>query len=395
MLADSVFLLTLKLRSYYVIQVHTTAVMLINKTVNLFIICLFILPSCMNRDNPHRRESQPETGTDITDLVLIYHGSTHRPDWTADELKPYVYTENESGFHWLFDGFLFIEIFDKIREIEWDPGFGYNTAAKEQWEWLLDRYFASGKGPDALESILDSLADKDIAPLRPRRVVISIPCPVYGFTEWGELNGKDLDFSRSEDQVAAACWFIDRSLEKWNSKKYKHIQLDGFYWVHEAAGKDFKIIPLVKDYLKQKKMKLYWIPYWNAERAGNWDSLGFDCAYQQPNYFFNKDILYQRLNDACGFSRQQGMGMEMEFDNNVAKPLIRQRFYDYIRSFEENGVWAESRVAYYEGGGAWLKMTRSDDPEMKKMVEKLSSIIIDRQKKEDIKYRNRFKNYLK
>ena len=369
--------------------------MLFKKAVSLFIISLFILFSCVDGDNTVRSQSQTSPGTDITDLVLIYHGSTHRPDWVANELKPYVYTEREDGFHWLFDGFLFLEIFDKIREIEWDPGFGYTTAGKEQWEWLLDRYFSPGKGPDAIEMILDSLSVTNMIPLRPRRVVISIPCPVSGFAEWGELDGKMLDFSRSDDQVAATFWFIDRTLEKWNSKKYRHIQLDGFYWVHEAAGKDFKIIPLVKDYLVQKKMKLYWIPYWNAERAGNWDSLGFDCAYQQPNYFFNKDIPYQRLDDACGFSRQEGMGMEMEFDNNVSKPEIRQRFYDYIRAFEENSVWSESRVAYYEGGGAWLKMTRSDDPEMKKMTEKLSSIIIYRQEKEDIQYRNKFKNIIK
>lgn len=328
-----------------------------------------------------------KNGTDIIDLVLIYHGSTHRPDWNVNEMRPYIYTGGEKGFNWLFDGFLFLEIFDKIKRYEWDPGFGYTTASKDQWVWLLDRYFGERKGPDALESILDSLSHEGKTPLRPRRVVISIPCPVSGFTEWGEIDGKKLDFSKSEDQIAAACWFIDRVLEKWRERNYGHIQLDGFYWVHEAAGKDFAIIPEVKEYLKKKEMKLYWIPYWKAERADQWKSLGFDCAYQQPNYFFNKEIPYQRLDDACNFGKQHEMGMEMEFDNNVEKPEIRNRFYDYINSFESNGVWAERKVAYYEGGGAWLKMSQSADPEMKKMAARLSAIITGRQEKADKEYR--------
>jgi Domain of unknown function (DUF4855) len=134
-------------------------------------------------------------------------------------------------------------------------------------------------------------------------------------------------------------------------------------------------------------MKLYWIPYWKAERADQWASLGFDYAYQQPNYFFSRDIPFQRLDDACIFGKQNAMGMEMEFDNNVTKPEIRNRFYDYINSFESNGVWTEKKVAYYEGGGAWLKMSQSDDPEMKKMTARLSAIIIGRQEKADKEYK--------
>ena len=326
------------------------------------------------------------TGTDISDLVLIYHGSTHRPEWNSTQLKPYVYQNSDKGFHWMFDGFLFLEIFDKNRKIEWDPGFGHNTADKKEWEWLSDRYFSKGKGPDALESVLDSLALKDIKPLRKRKVVISIPDPVAGFTDWGEIDGRKLDFNNPSDQVTAACWFIDRILKMWEGKNYRHIQLDGFYWVHEAAGKDYQIIPEVKRYLLAKSMRLYWIPYWKAERSDIWKELGFDCAYQQPNYFFNKELSAERLNDACNFGKLHGMGMEMEFDNNVINPEGRKKYYEYISAFETNGVWEERQVAYYEGGGAWLKISQSTDPEMKKMADRLSSIVIKRQEMADMKF---------
>jgi hypothetical protein len=351
--------------------------------IGLLILCFSLRYIYKTTRPPVNNRNQEKKGAAISDLVLIYHGSTHRPDWNKNELKPYVYSEGEKGFHWLFDGFLFLEIFDNIRGYEWDPGFKLKTAAKNQWEWLLDRYFRQDKGPDALEAILDSLCGKGKMPVRSRRVVISIPCPVPGFTDWGELDGEKLDFNKPEDQIAAACWFIDKTLDKWKEKKYKHIQLDGFYWVHEAAGKDYQIIPQVKEYLKKRNMKLYWIPYWEAERAEQWSSLGFDIAYQQPNYFFSTTTTYQRLDDACHFAEQNGMGIEMEFDNNVTKPEFRTRYYDYIKSFEANGIWASRQVAYYEGGGAWLKMSESNDPEIKKMVEILSGIIIRRQEKAD------------
>ncbi|MCE5346735.1 MAG: DUF4855 domain-containing protein [Bacteroidales bacterium] len=349
----------------------------------LLIICCSFLISCKNTGVPENKNIPDKEGSNISDLVLIYHGSTHRPDWNTNQMKPYVYTDGESSFHWLFDGFLFLEIFDNIKGYEWDPGFGYKTAAKEQWEWLLDRYFGQGKGPDALEAILDSLSMKGKTPVRARKVIISIPCPVQGFKEWGDLDGQKIDFNKAEDQIAVACWFIDKTLDKWRKKNYKHIQLEGFYWVHESAGKDYAIIPKVKEYLKEKDMKLYWIPYWKAERAEQWSSLGFDLAYQQPNYFFSTKIPYQCLDDACHFANQHRMGMEMEFDNNIVKPEKRSRYYDYIKSFEANGVWASRQVAYYEGGGAWLKMSESNDPEIKKMVKTLSDIIIVRQEMVD------------
>ena len=63
-------------------------------------------------------------------IIFTRDSSLHlqnRPEWNANELKPYVYTEGETGFHFLFDGFLFLEIFDNIQGYEWDPGFKFKT----------------------------------------------------------------------------------------------------------------------------------------------------------------------------------------------------------------------------------------------------------------------------
>lgn len=324
--------------------------------------------------------SAPQT---ISDMVLIYHGGIQRLAWSSDQLKPYLYRERSGKTEWLFDKFLFLEIFDNIQKYNYDPGFGYKTAGKEQWQWLLNRYFALQKGPDALEFLLDSLSKQGKTPIRQREVVISIPCPVNGFTEWGELNGKKMNFNNPEDQEKAACWFIDEAIKKWNEKNYKHIKLSGFYWVHEDAAQSSEAIAFVRKYLEKKNYQLLWIPYWGAEGKGGWQKLGFDFAWQQPNYFFETTIPKQRLTDACSFAKEHRMGLEMEFDERVSKSEFRERFYDYVNSFKENHVWSLCPVAYYEGGGAWLQMVNSSDPEMKKMVDILGDIIVERQLKED------------
>ena len=70
----------------------------------LLIVSFTFLMACKNT-NASENKKMPDKKADISDLVLIYHGATHRPDWNTNELKPYVYTEKENGFHWLFDGF--------------------------------------------------------------------------------------------------------------------------------------------------------------------------------------------------------------------------------------------------------------------------------------------------
>ena len=60
--------------------------------------------------------AQPAPGkylpmTDIRDLVLIYQGGSHRMDYNAEQLRPYVVHEDRFGNRdWLFDGLSLIHI---------------------------------------------------------------------------------------------------------------------------------------------------------------------------------------------------------------------------------------------------------------------------------------------
>lgn len=59
-------------------------------------------------------------------MVLIYAGGARNRNWSVDRMKDYVsYTDRDGKAHWLFDGFLLLEIRDigpGSAEVAFDPG---------------------------------------------------------------------------------------------------------------------------------------------------------------------------------------------------------------------------------------------------------------------------------
>ncbi|MDR2954157.1 MAG: DUF4855 domain-containing protein [Prevotella sp.] len=351
-----------------------------------FALFLLILGSCKN--SKPVVYNVPDTKS-ITDLALIYHTNVNRPRWTPDEMKYYLYRDNDGRAEWLFDGFLFLEIYAEKNGIKYDYGIANNDRIapdKQIWEYLLSETFDVQRGPNALEILLDSLANKGQIPPYKRQVMFSIPNPQYGQTNWGEIGGKKLDFNKPEDRFEAACWYVDRILEEWEKQNYNYLGFGGFYWLHETIdgepNNDGDLIKKVSDYLKTKNMDLCWIPYNWAEGVESWKDFGFTVTYQQPNYFFDKKSELWILERAINFAKEQDLGLEIEFDGRVLEDSdYMKRYYTYIEEFEKGGIWDNKPVAYYEGGDGWLKMGRSKDPEVQKAYNVLADIIIKRQGK--------------
>ncbi|WP_106831436.1 DUF4855 domain-containing protein [Parabacteroides pacaensis] len=364
--------------------------------------CFYFFTACSSNPTPETDSPQePEAPEHIvvnipsadrpTDMALIYHGYKSRPAWTAADLQPYIFRENNGKIEWLFDGFLFLEIYAEINGTEYDYGIANGNKiapGKSEWENLLQKTFAEGKGPDGIEQTLDSLVQLGIQPPYKRQVMFCLPNPQIQCKNWGILNGRKLDFHKTADRLLAVKWYVERILKEWETKDYHYIQLAGFYWLHEQIDthsledgtiiEDAQLIKEVQAYLKSLGYPLIWIPYYGAAGVDRWKELGFDIAYQQPNYFFSLESPINIITGAIGIAKKYNMSLEMEFDDRVTDPAYGKRFYTYLEEFEKAGAWNDFPIAYYEGGGAWLRMNKSYSPEMKKMVKALGDILVQR-----------------
>lgn len=351
---------------------------------SFFSICV-VMTCCLSTSVVHGQYGK----TSIADLVLIYQGGVHRPmDWTRDQFLPYVVHEDRQGNkNWLFDGFLFLEFKDgKGRNFA--PGYEKLNARRQEWEWLLDRNFEKDKAFSALNQCIGEQIKLIGKPKFKHKLVAGIPSPILKQKDWGEINGKVMDFTKQEDRIEAGKWYIDRFLERYKAEGYKHLELEGFYWVDEDVKGCADILVPLGDYIRSKKLKFFWIPYWKARGFDQWKAFKFDFAWLQPNHFFNKTIGNERIDQACDFAKKMNMGVEMEFDARAMadnKAGMRDRLVSYIDGFEKNGAFAEASIAYYEGGDGIYSFYKSQNPKDKDLMDRFAKLIIERKEKNFLK----------
>ena len=360
--------------------------------------CLLLAGGCSRTMYPqgqHRRDLQPPT-----DAVLCYGGSHHRTPyrWDKERFTPFVtYVDEEGREHWLFDGFLLLEIRDigpGSAEVAFDPGHknedGSILPAATQADWLklIDYYFSEGQVIDAIERSVEEASQTLGVPPSKRQIVVSIPNPIVykqpiaqkgGTTYWGVIDNRVLDFSDEADRALACRWYIDQVLSRFKQAKFRHVELAGFYWVTEETSAKSPLIGNIVDYCAQKRYDLYWIPYFHAPGFESWKEKGFARAYYQPNHFFHNEIPYERLKVACAEAQANGMDMEVEFDESALKKHGRGgRLRDYMRAFRETGVWERCKLAYYQGGSAVTALRRSDDPEDQELYQDFCDFVSKR-----------------
>ena len=327
------------------------------------------------------------------DTVLIYQGGSGRLPWTPDQFKPYVsYSDPRDGHEkWLFDAFLFIEFRDFKRTYSGTEGNGkWEPADKRLWTQLLDRNFEPGHGVPALETWCAATEARLGAPLRPRQVILTLPDPVEHYSNWGELDGRRLDFSVPADRLAACEWHIDQALKKWQALAPAHLTLAGFYFVPESIiPANQQLLPQVAAKIHSLGLHFFWIPFWHSKLAGDWTSLGFDIASQQPNYFFHPDLPEVQLQKACDFARDHNMGLEMEFDDRlITQPATyAPRFEGYLNAFAHNGIKDTAAMSYYEGGGTILHLSRAGNPAIHAHYDRIAQWVVDRQQTADAQFR--------
>lgn len=321
----------------------------------------------------------------VRDLALIYQGGAHRIDWTEEEFYPYVTHKFMNGKEeWIFDGFLFLEFTSGTNGgKQFTAGYGQPNATKAEWEWYLGRLFESNKSLDALNKAIGKKKTTLGDPGFKHKVALTCFVPIQGQTDWGELDGKALNFSKESDRATAGTWFIDELISRFEAGNYENLELYGIYMICEEASTIMTYCNNLKKHTQSKNLDFLWIPYFNASGASNWKNWGFDIAYQQPNHFFNVSIPDSRLTDAINFAKQFDMALEFECDENALSQATNSkisRMKAYIDYFEDNGVWYDTPVAYYTGNHMFLDMVRQPSAQNNQILDRLCRFIVNRQK---------------
>lgn len=299
-------------------------------------------------------------------LALIYDGGAHRNiRWDSEHFAPYVSAEINGESNWLFDGFLFLEIKDGQGR-GFASGYEKLAARKIEWENLLHNYFREGNAINALNEQIGTIRKENESNnnFKKRKVVLSLPEPIPGQTDWGTVDGRPLSFSNKKDRLDACKWYINYAEELFKNANFDNVELVGFYWLAEEATNSRDLALDVANYIYSKKYDFYWIPYFNSDGYSEWKKLGFNVVYYQPNYFFNESIPYERLQETCNRAQKFEMNLEVEFDDRALKNNKDwgYRLRDYLDVFERNGAFDSLKVAYYQGGDAFYKLSHSKEP---------------------------------
>ena len=261
------------------------------------------------------------------------------------------------------------------------PVYGARNAGKTEWEWYLGRLFEKGKSLDALNSCIERQKAELGAPSFKHKVVLSIPTPITGHTDWGELDGRKLDFNNYADQILAVSWFIDQLVGRFQSEGYENLELAGLYWVDEDICHTKELVKYVSPLVHEKGLDFVWIPYFKARGYDRWRELGFDIAYHQPNHFFDKSIPDSRLDEACDIAFELGMAMEFECDSKALfgiEDSSYERMKAYIEAFRRKHVFDDSAIAYYTGSKGFIDMAENPCAENQSIMDELARIIMER-----------------
>ena len=376
-------------------------------------------------------KSRREIAT-FADLDLLPGGITDKQpgSWDESRMKPHVTFIDEDGKEqWLHEAFLFFGGEDsQAGSVFYIPDGQNRSADKESWKRFAD-WWLSGKGAaSVLDQTISNAKARIGDPGFKHKVVMSMPDPIMleyfydktsSTTYWGQIDGRQLDFSNTEDQILAYKWYIDHVRSCWNEAGFEHLELAGFYIISEilvakSSGWNYKykrwdkILPSVAGYLHDMKYGMYWIPYYKADGYDMTAKLGIDYTWLQPNKYWDYPEKKNRKSWTWVFNTMStyGHGMEIEFEGshgesgwsqyesgvertsssiletvrtdydaqgtpkgspNPHAARNKQLLREYMEEFKKAGYYGNARIATYSGTNAMYELATSPDSKDREM----------------------------
>ena len=357
----------------------------------------------------------------IADAVICYGGHSARKPylWTPERFHETVaYTDENGQEHWFFDNMIMMELWDDDYAVTYSiANDGRYSSRKEHWLRQIDYWFSRENGFAALEASIADVASRIGNPPTKRGIIFSLPDPVYfeHYTDamkgtnrntvyWGEIDGVQMDFSKSEDRVKAYKWMVDQVRAAFAEARFKHIELIGFYVLSEELSvpgsfryeyKEHDItIKAAADYCHSVGEGFYWVPYAMAPGIERGRDFGFDLVVMQPNYYWtNSKWTWDQIEKAIV---ENDLGMELEFEGTHGEPLTssilsnlksgepnpyadrnKARFREYLDNARSRGIYGSRPFVLYTGTNALYELAVSKDEKDREMYHELGRFIIE------------------
>lgn len=296
--------------------------------------------------------------------ILAYAGSApgHGPaTYTIDDFMRLITVVDSTGQSrlWLTSGAIFLELFAPSGHV-FEPDLGGPQADGADWAVYLDSLFTASGVLERLDSAVAMATAVLGPPSAPYQVSVMIPYPASRDAQLQFLGTTySLWSPRGRRDVALA--YIAEVRRRFQADSLRHLSLDGFYWLHELVPQpDSALLTEVGNALHDSQLRFLWIPYYDAPGWDHWRAFGFDEAWLQPNYFFDRSVPAIRLDSAVARALRNDMGLEIEFDSRLLGNMqFNDRLAPYLAALLMNPGLRDRAIAIYDGEGTLAQLSRS------------------------------------
>ena len=296
--------------------------------------------------------------------VLVYSGGPKRPAYTVDDLRHLLTIVNTAGGSVgpLCDAVILTE-FRAVSGRSYMPSQNAKPATAEDWTQYLDSVVVAGGPLSRLDRAAKIASPANHKYMIDVAIMIPYPDPSMG--------------ASTMERVMRVDAYLQETMRRLRQLSLGNLNVSAFYWLNETVfDHDTAVVGGVAGLVHNLGMRFLWIPYWGAGNATRWRELGFDEAWQQPNYFIHPGVAVSRLDSAVDRAQAAGMGFEVEFDGRLfSNPQFAGRLQPYLTTLEKSPNLRARAITIYEGAGALIRLSRSKDRAHRALYEGLVAVL--------------------
>lgn len=308
----------------------------------------------------------------IKNMLLVYTGANgDLGTWSSADFAPMVaYQDTAAQTSGQISGQTSGPMFDTMLFLP----YGSMQDNQQSWQSYITDLFTAGRELDALNTAVGNQNQLEGTYGSREKVVLTIPYPQFGDGMWGSVGGQAVMFNATPTDPAALDarnlaiqWYVQTLMQDWNAAGFSNLDFVGLYWDKEyvsyGSPGETAMIQQTSNLVHQNGKGFFWIPFYDASGISQWQTLGFDAAWLQPNYAEQGSAAnIERVQNADAYAKQLGLGIELELTGGVQYTPVQSLYYQTVGQLEMDGMADGVSHAYYAGSKDFVKSYNSLDP---------------------------------